>query len=673
MVLCAAPTRASTCDTDFVRVQAEHSVCGYEVEAVRVTHGIVSLLFRRRGGTGSFAIALYASGTRLSTSTTRARLDRAEVTRAAAPISAWWQNGELQRTLAACSAGSPEPGGDLTERLRRAAEDMLSTREGGSWIMVGESFFLVLLGAVVVGLKRLRGRVVMARGDARIIVLLTAVALLLRWMAHAGPSDIRAVIEEGGTRRAGWAALLRLIFDVLPRHDETIWTINRIVGALSVPLLYAVIRRRFADPMAAIAAAAALAVTPLIARFSASDTPYILLCAALLGAVIAFDQYAESGSMGALALALGLLTATLQLRPEGSWLIVPTTLVALAGGVPTDWRARLWRPSFALCALLFVALNVVATSWALTGNARHLTGFVLLGSVFGSPWADPDTTPRLLGLLVGLGAMAALLYRYRSSGTLWLMAVLVALPLDYPATILSSIMIDGHMAIASMPQYANARYHLPAMYLACGLAGLGVATFLDLLRRLLRRELPGARMIALGIVCLAALPGFDLLGRMWTPQREYELFRNGLAGVAPTCRVVTLLNGMDAGFVPFSYLAPGGLLDIDDLLADPSAEGCFIYYRSGNCYTLDLVPEGERAGFEMNPKCRAIEQRFRLEALVEAEVPAQAYRGEVYARNPLPLGFYRLREIGPGDSSTLTLPHGFILSRPALRCRRRIS
>ena len=84
---------------------------------------------------------------------------------------------------------------------------------------------------------------------------------------------------------------------MLPRQDETIWTIDRLLGALAVPLFYLVMRKRFADPTAAVGGAAVLAVTPLLARFSASDTPYIPLCAALLGAVVAYDSFAESASV----------------------------------------------------------------------------------------------------------------------------------------------------------------------------------------------------------------------------------------------------------------------------------------------------------------------------------------------------------------------------------------
>src|SRR5262249_25410970 len=158
----------------------------------------------------------------------------------------------------------------------------------------------------------------------------------------------------------------------------------------------------------------------------------------------------------------------------------------------------------------------------------------------------------------------------------------------------SSVLIDGHMVLAQVPQYANARYHLPAMYLACGLAGLGVATVLALLRRCMGRDVPAVRFLAFGIICLAAVPRVDLLRRMWTPQQEFELFRDGLAKVSPTCRVVSMVSGLDAGFVPFAYLVPGGLLDIDEFLSDPPVADCFVYYRGGNCYALDLVPEAER-------------------------------------------------------------------------------
>src|SRR5262249_6498123 len=147
---------------------------------------------------------------------------------------------------------------------------------------------------------------------------------------------------------------------------------------------------------------------------------------------------------------------------------------------------------------------------------------------------------------------------------------------------------------------------VPAMYLACGLAGLAVATALDLVGRVLRRPLPAAGAVAVGIVCVAAAPRLDLLWRMWTPQREFEFFRAGLSRIDPGCQLVALLDTEDAGFIPFGYLRPG-MVDTAGFLAAPSGEPCVVYYRGANCWALDAAPEPHPPDFEMNPTCHAIE------------------------------------------------------------------
>ncbi len=651
----AASSAASTppgCDTDSVGARAEQDFPRYRVAAVRADRGIVTLLLRAREGTGAIAIALHASGTQLATSVMGVELESSELARISEPLSTWWQVTDLQRALVACSGPAPAASVDLQSALRAAAEAALPHTPPFAilgvpitWIAVGAALFLALLIGVVVGLWKSRDRFV--DHDTPMLLVLTALALGLRMIAHAGPANTREVINDVSLGRAGWAALLHLIFSVLPMQDETIWTINRITGALSVPLLYVVMRRRFTDRIAATAGAATLAVTPLLVRFSASDTPYIVLCAALLGAIAGYDRYVETGSTGAMALGLGLLTAALQLRPEGPWLIVPATLIAVAGGVPDDLSARLGRPTVVICALLFVAINVVLTTCALQGNEQHFADFVLIGSLFGSPWADAETTPRILGALVALGMAAALVYRFRWAGWLWAAATLVALPLFHPMIVRSAIPIDDHLAITNVPNYPIARYHIPAMYLACGLAGLGLATALGLVRKRIGRA---AGILAIGIVCAAAAPRFDFVRRMWTPQLEFEFFRDGLRRVDPDCRLVTVLIGMDAGFYPFAYLRPG-MIDTETFLADPSTADCVVYYRAANCFALNRPPDEDRAGLPVNPTCRAIEKRFRLEPIIEASLPAASYNGEVYTRNPLPVGFYRLRDEWPDAHS----------------------
>src|SRR5947199_9260161 len=105
-----------------------------------------------------------------------------------------------------------------------------------------------------------------------------------------------------------------------------------------------------------------------------------------------------------------------------------------------------------------------------------------------------------------------------------------------------------------------------------------------------------------------------------------------------------MLDVPDGGFVPFRYLRPG-MVDAETLLAEPPAGDCFVYYRGSNCYELDLVAEEDRETFQVNPTCRAIEERFKLHPIVEALLPAVPYRAALYARNPLPVGLYYLGDL----------------------------
>jgi hypothetical protein len=561
--------------------------------------------------------------------------------------------GEVRTALAGALRRSQEgPAWVPTPDQAADAPRASMPRDGAeSWRPIAEALFLVLIGGVLVALWQARGSVLSR--DAVLPAGLTALALGLRFAAHAGPADIRPVLESVGLRRAGWVALVDLVYAVFPPGDETIWNVNRVVGALSVPLLYAIVRRRFADPIVALGAAAALAVTPLLVRFSASDTPYILMCAALLGAVVAYDRYVESEAIGAWVLSLALLTAAMQLRPDGLWSVVPAALLTIAG--------RRVRPSSAAvaAALVFVAVNAPPAAWAITGHVegqdlgRH---FMLWGATMGSPWADQATTPRVLGALVVLGAIA-ILYGRRWQELLWLAAAAVALPANAPATgDYATIGFDWQSAFAvpvgipvvgdtvTFHQYANARYHIPAMHLACGLVGAGAAGVIGLLAHLVRRAVPSARLLAIVLVCAAALPRIDILHRMWTPQREFEFFREGLTRIDPACRIATLFDVRDSGFVPFEYLAPRRIVDLTQLGDGRSLDGCVVYYRCGNCFTLDLVPVDEWSSFQMHPLCQATEARFRLEPVVEAQVAALPFRGELYARDPVPIGFYRLEE-----------------------------
>jgi hypothetical protein len=504
------------------------------------------------------------------------------------------------------------------------------------WVVLGSAFLALVLAASAVAVWNVR-RSLWTR-DALPVGLLTVLALLLRVVATGVPADIRAVLGETRVSRGGFVAFSHLIYALLPAGDESLWNVDRVCGALAVPLLYAVVRARFADRLIALGAAAALAMTPFLVRFAATDTPYIPLTAAWLGALVAYDRYAERPAVRTLLLALALLTTAIQLRPDAMWLVAPTALLVLARTLPP--RRALLGPAAIACGVAFLALNALPTAVAFTGHAGggYAQAFVLFGSLVGSPWIVPAMTPLGLTALLGLGALAAL--GHGRAGVLWLLATLIADPINFPADT-----PYGH--------YANARYHIPSMYLACGLIGLGSAAMIRLVARVARRELAAAPWLVVGLIALAALPRLDLLWHMWTPQREFVFFRAGVAQIDPQCRIVSLTATSDAGFVPFHYLAPDRLLDITEFLAEGS-DGCVVYYRNANCYSGSLGLVDHR----IHPACREIEQRFRLDPIVEAKLPADPYRDENYVRDPLPVGFFRLERrapaSAPGDGAPAT-------------------
>jgi hypothetical protein len=527
------------------------------------------------------------------------------------------------------------------EALRICAGPSSSSGPSGPmWLPVGMAFYALAIVGALLAVWRCR-RHLLSR-EALVPAVLTGIGLGVRFVAHPIVGDIRPVLGAGlalQQYRAGWSALLHLLFALLPPRYETVWAVHRVVGALAVPLLYVALRQRFPQRAVAAAGAAALAVVPLAARFSASDTPYVPLCTALLGSVVALTCFRRSGSRGALGLGLVLLTAAMHLRPDGPWLVVPVALLVLT--VPAVPTGRTFSPATVIAGSLFLAANVPPSIWAVAGQNRVGDGslaafmsgheFVLFGTVIGSPWTDMAMSPWPLSLLVGGGLVVAA--TTGRSGVGWVAATLVATPFASPAT----------------AQYANARYHLPAVYLACGLAGVAAAYLVESAGRRLSSRLDTA-VIAAALVLVAAVPRLDLLRRMWTPQMEFEFYRAGRRQVGSECAVVALTAGRDAGFVPFSDPGVAAPTDISDLLAAPAPPPgeCLVYYRGANCQSADTLGQPNGAPFDENPACRELERRATLVPIAEASLPARPYRGERYSVDPVPVGYYRIVSLAPG-------------------------
>ncbi len=493
---------------------------------------------------------------------------------------------------------------DLATRVDAAvpedeARSLCSARLDGAptWLRMGAGFYALVVAGVLAAAWRCRRS--MRSGEAVLPVLLTLVGLGLRFAAHAGIADIRQVLgaglDHGFAPRAGWSSWLRLLFTVMPPRYESVWAVHRVLGAMAVPLLYVALRQRFSPRSVAAAGAASLAVLPLAVRFSASDTPYVPLCTAMLGAVVALTQFRRSGSRGALALGLLLLTAAMHLRPDGPWLVVPVAVLVLT--VPAGAsrpRGRAVSLTTLAAVTVFAAVNAVPVVWALAGHNRvgdgslgayARTSFVLVGTLVGSPWTHVSMSPWPLSLLVLGGALLA--PRAGRPAVGWLAATLVAMPLKFPAA----------------EQYANARYHLPAMVLACGLAGLAASFVIERVPRrgAAARIDPAALSAALAL--LAAVPRLDLLTRMWTPQLEFEFYRAGLRGIAADCTVVAFMGGQDAGFVPFSDPDVATPTDIATYLRDPPPPGAPPALRSTRTRRAATWSSAWRSSRSWRPAC----------------------------------------------------------------------
>ena len=400
--------------------------------------------------------------------------------------------------------------------------------------------------------------------EAIVPAVLTLIGLGVRFVARAGVGDIRPVLGVGAmgfSPRAGWSSLLCLVFAMSSRRTtyETIWAIHRLLGTLAVPLLYAALSQRFSKRSIAVAGAAALAVLPLAARFSATDTPYVPLCTAFLASIVALTHFRQTGSRSALAIGLVLLTASLHLRPDGPWLTVPALMLVLTVAPTQSGRAFSLNDRDRRDPVLGPQCRAVALGprrpqsgrgWqcaCVHANELRAVRHALRESVGRSRWMSPWP----LSLLVGAGGLIAL--TMGRSGVGWVLATLIAMPLNFPAP----------------AQYANARYHLPAVYLACGLGGIAAAQLAEWgARRYASRLDPS--LLAASLVFVAAIPRLDLLRRTWTLGDEFEFYRSGLQRLDPACKVVALLNGNDAGFVPTSdpncAYRPA---DISEFLASP--------------------------------------------------------------------------------------------------------
>jgi len=498
---------------------------------------------------------------------------------------------------------------------------------------------LVLLASLVLGVavrRRFWTTPEARRAALEMLALAAAAFLVRRVLFAAGVANFRSHIPDPSLPPEGlpiygpgYDAWMRAWFALAGADDSIAFLAGALAGALAVGPVYVLGWFGTGRRAVGLAGAIVLVVLPIHARLSPTDDPASLL-ALLVASSLACAVVAERLASGTLVVAAWLacgLAATL--RPEAALPLL--ALSALVAVQPTTRHLQL-RPA----VLAATAVVLLGIAWTLAevlpkalgllgrGSAPDASSFLRLFGLHGGSVLLPPHSPFAVGLLVLLGAFVSVRVTHGRS-LLWILAgLLPALP----------------TARLAGPNFVTARYQAALLPVAALLAGLAAVWLGELVierwpraRPLLVRAGPAA---AAFVLCLAAFapppePTFRL---------EYRFFERHLADVPRGCRIVRTPFEGDLGLVPPEHLTRlrrrGSEWVEPSPTLDPSA-GCLVWWRPAAC---EAVEPGGRTAV---PVCRAIEERYRLEPLAVATLPARAGFVESYRSSTVRVGFFRLR------------------------------
>ena len=504
---------------------------------------------------------------------------------------------------------------------------------------------ILLLAAMGVTLVRTRPWRTLSRPEGVALIACLALAAASRLVLDPFPADVWPSTSQGlwlvGVHHwsAAYSALLHLLFALFPTSLDTAAAANVVLACATVLAVYVFVALYLDDRLVALAAAAALALQPISIRYAASDSPHVFYTLALFLAVLFTTLWARRGGYLWALQAAGWLAVCANTRVEAvvSAGAVVCVLIAVfnRGGAATlrQLAAGMLLGLAAMAYPLWVALNTVVTM-------PTIGTFSLLGAVTG-PFINSPHSPLPVILLAALGGAVVLASRgLRRRGLSGLAAmVLVSTPSVY---------------ITDVGWEHTHRHSLPSLAMFVVLAGLGLGWLLgrgldrvtgDAISAAARRWLRPA--LALALVALAALPNLEILTRTWTHELEFEFLRANLGRVEDGCTVVAIdqpdahvglnLNPVMSQEVgrqhrwmePHEFLASTGPLP-----------RCIVFIESASCHASHARAPSAKDGI-FGP-CGAIMDRYVLQPVAVTTVPALPYIGEVFTRDPVPLGIHRI-------------------------------
>ncbi len=527
----------------------------------------------------------------------------------------------------------------------------------GLRIALGAIFalLLVLLSAKMV--SRERGAAALSPRVKLALALLLFLAALLRGVVvpHApikendhGPHEIAAYLDghmyTGYFRLQGEAA--RVFFWIMSRplpRPTTVLFINALLGALLVPLAFALIWALTERAGAALFAASAVAFSPWLARVAGSESPYVLFCVLLSLALFSAIRFVQYGRVLDLALATVATVPAMNIRAETLplLLLLPMTLALVGRRTrrPLPWGATGLFVVAGGAALLprIVTIWQSLTTQAMAPKGDHfMEALSALTSASSCLLWDPKLLLPLVPASAALGFVALLVTRPRESALLpawFLIGALIWLPYHNSTT--EAFRLQANML-------------LPLLLLT------GVA--LEGVRRAVAPGRPRQAVTVLFVLVLAAQPllAFDSLEWRRDPQVAWEQSRHAarrLAEDPPGLPILLAHLDSPAGQGRIITAPPTNLFEAAGLIVAPMPasellalqalpdDKITLFYRGASCYRFDREPPPEVVERDL---CRDVLSRFKATPIAATTVESRPDGRFLVPADTVTMGVYRL-------------------------------
>ena len=449
----------------------------------------------------------------------------------------------------------------------------------------------------------------------------------------------------------GSFALHRLALVLLPRHEYSVVGVQCLLSIATVPAIYAATRLWLRSAAAARGAAAAAAVLPAFAYYAMTEERFVPGVFFLVAATVALGAAVRSRALPDLAAAALLAAVACEFQPFLSLTPIALGFLLLADhdgrAVLRSTRGWLAVALFALLAADAALLHLRSIAEA-RGPASMVPGvsrtcadalwpsadeFARRG---GNVFLNPRFTPPPFALLAVLGVIGAAFLRGRRA--LIVAVVLAAFIFTVPA------LVPGRMNTARLQLAAQPFYLM--------LTGAGVAV----LARVARRRPAAARLFHPALAAVIALsvavwPG--AIGADFTPQMERRFIASSLPSIKDGCVVVwpEMVGMLKLPLPVHLSMQAGRAIDWEGLsdtaIRSTRPAACIYYYRPVSCFDVGGDPVDPLGG-ELRDDCARIERAFELAPALLTTLPAVPDNMQVYTRDRLTVGFFRVLGVRRG-------------------------